>query len=61
MDPSDKLCLWAKVDTDAPKTKCTVYVLGTGNPIPDEEMDYVGSVKDTRMYAVLIWHIFVGK
>jgi len=68
MDPSNKLCLWAKVDTDAPKVKRTVYILGTGNPMPSEdensyvEMDYIGSVKDnTRALAVFMWHIFVGK
>jgi hypothetical protein len=62
-DGNYQLCLWAMIDDNAKKTKCTIYVVGTGNPLPDAEMDYIGSVKDdiTTSHFTFIWHIFIGK
>ena len=62
-DGKNRLCLWGVVNTDAKEIQAHIYVVGTGNPLPDVEMDYVGSVKDTTTNPefAFIWHIFVGK
>jgi hypothetical protein len=62
-DGRNKLCLWSMVDNQAPKTKCTIYIVGTGNKMPDCKVEYIGSVNDnvTNMNLTFIWHIFAEK
>lgn len=48
--------IWAEVDTTAPTASLSVYVVGTGNPIPDEATTYVDSF---QMYeGALVWHVY---
>ena len=60
-DGNNQLCLWANVNDTAGKEKSTIYVLGTGNPMPDVEMEYIGSVRDerTNKKIVFTWHVFI--
>lgn len=62
-DGNNQLCLWVQVNDLAGKEEKTFYVVGTGNPIPEDEMEYIGSVKDnvTNKNTVFMWHIFIGK
>lgn len=54
LDPRGYLCLWAEVDTADPSTDLTVYIVGTGNTIPDEVTTHYGSV----MQGSFIWHVY---
>ena len=50
------LCLWAIVDTTKEKTPRTFRVFGTGHPIDDDALAFVGTV---QMYdGKLVWHVF---
>lgn len=57
LDASDMLCFWALVETENPLETVTIYVVGTGNPLPDESAVYYDSVSQ----GVFIWHIFISK
>ena len=54
------LCLWAEVDTLAPKVDRMVYITGTGHPIihVDPEVQHVGSA--LMFGGQLVWHVYVG-
>lgn len=60
--PSNMLCLWAEVDlrnSEAyPMEKVPIYVVGTGNPMPEEVGNdgYLGSVQS----GVFVWHVYRG-
>lgn len=49
-------CLWAMVDTTRPLVKKTFYIIGTGNPIPVERMNYIATIQE--LGGNLVWHIF---
>jgi hypothetical protein len=54
-----KLCLWALVDNEAKKVTRNVYIVGTGNPAPEQanRSNYVGTVQSRPF----VWHVFMGK
>lgn len=54
-DQNERPCLWVQVDTDAPKVDRVVYVVGTGNPMPDDDMIYVGS-----SVGRFVWHVYLA-
>jgi hypothetical protein len=62
-DGRNKLCLWSMVDDQASKTKCVIYIVGTGNEMSDSKVEYLGSVNDnmTNINLTFIWHIFSEK
>jgi hypothetical protein len=43
LDPSKRPCLWAEVETDAIESGVDIYVVGTGNPLPDLAEYHIGS------------------
>ncbi len=52
------ISLWAMVDTRlTPETNRMVYIVGTGNPMPDilRRDQYVGTVQ----HQSFVWHVFV--
>lgn len=55
-------CLWVLVNPEAPKVKRHFSFYGTGTPIPDIEMDYLGSFQTLqgREYQQKVWvsHVF---
>jgi hypothetical protein len=57
LDPEGRLCLWMQVDPAGPKRDLDVFVVGTGNPIPPEAINFVGSVTE----GLFVWHIFTSK
>ena len=45
--------IWAEVDTDAPILKRKIKVFGTGHPMPDEQMEYIGTFQMINGRVVL--------
>ena len=56
LDPQGTPCVWAKVRTDNKKDSVTIYVVGTGNPIPRMARKHIGSFNQ----GPFVWHIFIG-
>lgn len=48
------LCLWALVDSDAPKRARRFQVFPTGGQAPPHDWPYIGTVQD----GALVWHVF---
>jgi hypothetical protein len=53
------LCLWALVNQNNSTDDYRVFVVGTGNPFPENcsKDNYVG----TTQHGPLVWHVFVKK
>lgn len=64
-DPNGNPSLWAEVNELAPYRRSDAHeqrgrhfvVLGTGWPLPDEPVEYVGTVFATDLYPQ-IWHVY---
>lgn len=48
------LVLWAVVDPDKPTETRVFHVVGTGNPMPDGTLNYIGST----LAGPFVWHVF---
>lgn len=48
------VCIWALVDTDADLVERTFEIIGTGNPMEDDERFFVG----TCIIDPFVWHVF---
>jgi len=46
--------LWAEVNTEAETALRAFIIRGTGQPIPDDSLDYVGSFND----GSFVWHVW---
>ncbi len=57
LDPSGNPCLWAQVDTSKSLGELTVYIVGTGHPLPSARTPYkhLGSLT----HGLFVWHVFV--
>jgi len=57
LDPNGKPCIWCCVDSNKTNHEVTVYVVGTGNPMPERNptLIYVGSF----VQRSFVWHIFM--
>lgn len=56
LDPQGTPCVWATVRTDNKKEDVTIYVVGTGNPVPVMARRHVGSFNQ----GPFVWHVFIG-
>lgn len=54
-EQNEILCMWAQVDTDNEIVNLPILIFGTGHPMPDKNMNFVGSVLTARGF---VWHIF---
>jgi hypothetical protein len=54
LDPSGQPCVWAKVDDDRKREIVNIYIVGTGNPMPDDNVAHVGSF----VQNCFVWHVF---
>lgn len=55
LDPQGELCVWAECDKDSGKfATVTIYIVGTGNPLPDETSVHIGSVTQ----GSFVWHVY---
>lgn len=48
--------IWAQVDADAPLEPRQFRVIGTGNPMPDDCGEFVGTV--VTHGGQFVWHLF---
>jgi hypothetical protein len=57
LDPTGSPCAWFQVHTNAPKIKTKLFVVGTGNPMPDEVnfAHYRGSFN----HGPFVWHVYM--
>ncbi len=51
-----KPCLWAYCDPEQPKQPRLIRTIGTGHPIPDESLTYIGTYQTDG--GRLVWHVF---
>lgn len=57
-DPTGNVCVWAEVDTEREsKYTCTFRIVGTGNPLLEDNRDFV--FVDTVVSGVFVWHVYV--
>lgn len=52
------ICIWGEVDDDEDEFEHrSIFIVGTGNPLPNEPVRYLGTVQ--TMGGELIWHIYI--
>lgn len=52
------MCIWARVNPDAPAGYRDIYIAGTGHAAPrPEDADHLATVID----GTFVWHVFAGK
>ncbi len=53
-------CLWAQVNDSYSKEKRIISIFGTGNPVPDNPMEYIGTyqVPLTSNGVLLVFHVY---
>ena len=56
LDPNGSLCVWAEIDLDQQEHHLTIFVIGTGNTMPDYPMRHIGSV----VQGPFVWHVYVA-
>lgn len=56
LDPQGAPCVWATVRPDNKSEPVAVFVVGTGNPIPERARQHVGSFNQ----GPFVWHVFIG-
>lgn len=54
-----KLVVWCGVNTNAAVAEHTFYVVGTGNPMPNDGA-YMEPIGTVQMPNGLVWHVFKG-
>ena len=54
LDPHGKPCIWAESSPKEELSKRTIYVVGTGQPIPEEAEYYLGSF----VQGPYVWHVY---
>lgn len=52
----NSVCMWALVDTTRPVETRRFYIIGTGHPLPEEPVVYLGTAKVENGHIVL--HVF---
>lgn len=55
-EQNDVMCLWALVDTEAPLEVRTFSVYGTGHPMHNHPMEYIGTAHLSG--GSLVLHVF---
>jgi hypothetical protein len=56
LDPQGVPCIWFQVNTDHLKSKVKIHIIGTGNPIPDAAIFYIGSF----VQSPFVWHVYTS-
>lgn len=54
LDPKGNPCIWAEVDTLEPIQPHRFFIVGTGHPIPDAAITYLGSFVQNSF----VWHVY---
>jgi hypothetical protein len=54
-------CLWASLDSQAETWPWMIYLVGTGQPIPEVKgLNYIGTVQ-MGQFSQFVWHVFTNK
>jgi hypothetical protein len=56
LDPQGDPCLWAQVDTQQALEHVTIFVVGTGEPFPEDSEMHLGSF----VQGPFVRHVFIG-
>ena len=56
LDPQGRASVWIEVDPDGDATNCTVTIVATGETIPEDAGQYVGSFVD----GAFVWHVYLS-
>jgi len=56
IDPQGVPCIWYHVDTKSPTSKVKIYIVGTGNPIPENAHFHMGSF----VQSPFVWHVYTS-
>ena len=55
----DVLCLWAEIpDTRLFPEQRTIWIFGTGHPMPEAELRFIDTVQ--MLDGALVWHVYEG-
>jgi len=52
---NDTITLWAENDVTGPEVEIDVFIVGTGNPMPNGAILHIGTVVDAHGF---VWHVF---
>ena len=55
LDPNGEPSIWYRVDPRLEAIEKDVYIVGTGNPLPDEALHHQGSF----VHGPFMWHVYV--
>ena len=55
-DQGGQLCLWVEVETTKEIVERTIWIVGTGNPIPRAAAAFIGTV----LMRPGVWHVYEG-
>lgn len=51
------ICFWTLCDTDKPQSDMTIKIYGTGHPIDNLQIKFLGTVQ----VGITVWHVFWEK
>lgn len=50
------ICLWSEVMTDLQPYQYKIFIIGTGYPVPEDAVKYIGTVQQDGF----VWHVYQG-
>lgn len=56
------LMMWVRLDPDRPKAEYQIAVVGTGQPVPEDDDDkaiYWQFIQTVQVSDGVVWHVFV--
>jgi hypothetical protein len=56
LDPQGQPCIWLEVDTENDPKTMRIYVIGTGNPLPEYTAFHAGSF----VQSPFVWHVYTS-
>lgn len=56
LDPTGRPSVWIEVDPEGEATNCTVSIVATGEPIPEDAGEFAG----TFVERDFVWHVFMN-
>lgn len=55
LDPQGTPCIWAEYCSIYPPSDHFVYIIGTGNPMPEITLRHIGSF----IQGPFVWHVYI--
>lgn len=54
LDPKGVPCVWAEVESNKRLAPVELFIVGTGNPMPEKSTVHIGSF----VQGPFVWHVF---